>query len=218
MKFRDIIDSLISNVYLSDLSYGKICLSLVVTLLISFWIFFTYKERAQSEFYSKNFNISLALMPIITTSIILAMQSNLIISLGMVGALSIVRYRTAIKNSLDLFFMFWSISVGIICGAGQYILAIAMSLLVSFLLAILSKFDFSNKLHVGIVRCCKPSDLDLAEKDFRNVCSFFKIKSRQMNPELTEMIFEYKLQEKVDLTSFLSDKKYIKDFQMLSNN
>ena len=218
MKFKDIADTLISNGFLSDLSMSKICVSLIVTSVLSFWIFCTYKARAHDEFYSKNFNISLALMPIVTTSIILAMQSNLVISLGMVGALSIVRYRTAIKNSLDLFFMFWAISVGIICGARQYVLAILMSILVSLLLLALSKLDFSKKLHIGIVRCHQPSDLDEAEQDFKKICSSFKIKSKQINPELIEMIFEYKLRKDVTLTTFLSDKKYIKDFQMLSNN
>ena len=217
MKFKDVVDSL-SDVSLSDLSFSRICMSLFIAMVISLWIFFTYRERAKNEFYSKNFNISLALMPVITTGIISAMQSNLVISLGMVGALSIVRYRTAIKNSLDLFFMFWAISVGIICGAEQYVLAIIMSLLVSFLLFLLSKLDFSRKLNVGIVRCEKIADLDAAEKDFRSISSFFKIKSKQINSELIEIIFEYKLRKNIDLTTFLLDKKYIKDFQMISND
>ena len=146
MTFKDIIGSLVSNNFVSDISLSKITLSLVITLLISLWIFISYKKISQDEFYSKNFNISLALMPTITTSIILAMQSNLVISLGMVGALSIVRYRTAIKSSLDLFFMFWAISVGIVCGSSQYLLAVVMSLIVSFLLIVLSKFDFTKTL------------------------------------------------------------------------
>ena len=218
MKFKDITDLLISNGFLSDLSFTKICMSLIVTCVISFWIFFTYKKHAHNEFYSQNFNISLALMPIITTSIILAMQSNLVISLGMVGALSIVRYRTAIKSSLDLFFMFWSISVGIICGSGQYLLAIIMSLLVYLLLLMLSKFNFSQNLNVCIIRCHKPSDLDLAEKDFKEMGSFFRVKSKQINSESIEMIFEYKPRKGINLTTLLPNKKYIKDFQILSNN
>lgn len=114
MTFKDIANLLVAENFTSDLSLSKICVSLLITLLIALWIFFIYKKYAQREFYSKDFNIALALMSLITTGIILAMQSNLIISLGMVGALSIVRYRTAIKSSLDLFFMFWAISCGIV--------------------------------------------------------------------------------------------------------
>lgn len=73
----------------------------------------------RKTFYSKNFNTSLAVVAVVTAAIILTVQSNIVISLGMVGALSIVRFRTAIKEPMDLAFMFWSISVGIICGAGQ---------------------------------------------------------------------------------------------------
>ena len=218
MTFKDVVNSFFSSELLSDLSAEKVFLSLIVTLFLSLWIFIIYRKYVQNEFYSKNFNISLALIPTITTSIILAMQSNLVISLGMVGALSIVRYRTALKNPLDLFFMFWAISVGIVCGAGQYVLATLMSLLVTILFFILFQFDFLNTLHIGIIRCAHPQDLDMAEKDFKKICSFFKVKSKQMNSEFGEMIFEYKLRKKVDLTAFLKEKEYIKDFQMLSNN
>ena len=103
-----------------DITTGKIAATLIVTALLALYIFAIYRLVTRKVFYSKNFNISLAVMSLITAAIILAMQSNLVISLGMVGALSIVRFRTAIKDPMDLAFLFWSISVGIICGAGLY--------------------------------------------------------------------------------------------------
>ena len=216
MTFKDVANEMISKGFVFDLSFDRIFLSLIVTFLLSLWIFFVYKKNTQNEFYSKNFNISLALVPVITSSIILAMQSNLVISLGMVGALSIIRYRTAIKNSLDLFFMFWAISVGIICGAGQYILACIMSLFVTFLLTALSKMDFSKKTNLLIVRCNKASDLASVETDVKKVSSFYKIKSKTINATIAEIIFEYKASN--DISNTLSNKKYIKDFQIISNN
>ena len=93
-----------------------------------------------------------------------------------------------------------------------------MSLLVYLLLLMLSKFNFSQNLNVCIIRCRKPSDLDLAENDFKKITSFFRVKSKQINSELVEMIFEYKLHKGINLTDLLPDKKYIKDFQILSNN
>ena len=101
---------------------------------------FNYPEQSLSLihiFYSKNFNISLAVMSLITAAIILAMQSNLVISLGMVGALSIVRFRTAIKDPMDLAFLFWSISIGIICGAGLYEIALVTSVGVTVFILVL---------------------------------------------------------------------------------
>lgn len=217
MTFKDIADTLISNNFISDLSLSKISISLFVTFLISLWIFFTYKRYTQDEFYSKKFNISLALMPIITTSIILAMQSNLVISLGMVGALSIVRYRTAIKSSLDLFFMFWAISVGIICGAGQYLLAILMTLFVTILLSVLSRFNFSKKKELIIVRCDNVKNLTHIEADIKKSCSFAQVKSKQVGSGIVEIIFECRSLKGIDPT-VLSGKEYVKDFRILSSD
>ena len=114
-----------------DISTGRIAATLIVTALIALYIFVIYRVVTRKTFYSKTFNISLTALAVITAAIILAMQSNLVISLGMVGALSIIRFRTAIKDPMDLVFLFWSISIGIICGAGLYEIAVITSLLVT---------------------------------------------------------------------------------------
>ena len=114
-----------------DITTGKIVVTLLVTVLLAIYIFVVYYVHSKKTFYNKSFNVSLALIAIITAAIILAMQSNLVISLGMVGALSIVRFRTAIKEPMDLMFLFWSISVGIICGANLYVIAILASLVIT---------------------------------------------------------------------------------------
>ena len=98
-----------------DISTGRIAATLAVTALIALYIFVIYRVVTRKTFYSKTFNISLVALAVVTSAIILAMQSNLVISLGMVGALSIIRFRTAIKDPMDLVFLFWSISVGIRC-------------------------------------------------------------------------------------------------------
>ena len=92
------------------------------------YIYFVYRFISRTTFYDKSFSVSMAMVSVVVTGIILAMQANLIISLGMVGALSIVRFRTAIKEPMDLLFLFWSISTGIICGAGLYELAALLAL------------------------------------------------------------------------------------------
>ena len=108
-----------------------------VTCILACYVFLIYRLMTRKSFYSKGFNVSLAALSVITAAIILAMQSNLVISLGMVGALSIVRFRTAIKDPMDLVFLFWSISIGIVCGAKLYALAILLSLVLTVLVFVL---------------------------------------------------------------------------------
>ena len=132
MNFSDVIKkSVMEGFSYADLSTTKIIITLAITFLIAVYIFFVYKLVTKSAFYFKSFNISMAIISVVTAGIILAMQSSIVISLGMVGALSIVRFRTAIKDPMDLLFLFWSIGTGIICGAGLYELAIIIALVVT---------------------------------------------------------------------------------------
>lgn len=137
MSTNDIIKKSILESFNSDITNTTIIISMVITILIALYIYAIYRLCSNKNFYSKDFNKTLAIMSVITAAIVLAMQSNLVISLGMVGALSIVRFRNAVKNPLDLLFLFWSISVGIICGASLYQVAIIMSLAVTVLLLLL---------------------------------------------------------------------------------
>ena len=120
-----------------NITTGRVAVTLMVTVLLAAYLFFVYYVHSKKSFYDKSFNVSLALISVITAAIVLAMQSNLVISLGMVGALSIVRFRTAIKEPMDLMFLFWSISIGIICGANLFTIAILASLVITIGLLVL---------------------------------------------------------------------------------
>lgn len=148
MSTNDIIKKSILESFNSDITNTTIIISMVITILIALYIYAIYRLCSNKNFYSKDFNKTLAIMSVITAAIVLAMQSNLVISLGMVGALSIVRFRNAVKNPLDLLFLFWSISVGIICGASLYQVAIIMSLAVTILFI--------------IVRSCKTTESSIS--------------------------------------------------------
>ena len=104
---------------------------------LGLYIYLIYKLVTRSAFYSRDFNKSLAMLPVITAGILLAMQSSFVISLGSVGALSIVRFRNAVKDPMDLVFLFWSISIGIVCGAKLYALAVLLSLVLTVLVFVL---------------------------------------------------------------------------------
>ena len=113
MSFSDIIKkSVLDKFQTADLSTTTISVTLGMAILLGLFIYFVYRMNSRSGFYNRDFNKSLATLPVITAAIMLAMGSNLTISLGMVGALSIVRFRNAIKDPADLTYLFWSISLG----------------------------------------------------------------------------------------------------------
>lgn len=132
MGVKDVIKkSVLEGFAANDISNVKIIMTLGICFLIAAYIYFIYRYITKATFYDRNFNVAMAMVSVVVAGIILAMQSNLVISLGMVGALSIVRFRTAIKEPMDLLFLFWSIGTGIICGAGLYELAIIIALVVT---------------------------------------------------------------------------------------
>lgn len=146
MSFKDIIKkSILENYVNTTFSVKEVIYLLFVSLIVGIFIFFIYRLICNNGFYSKAFNISLILMPIITATIILAIQTSVVVSLGMVGALSIVRFRTALKNPLDLIFMFWSISMGIVVGAGLPLIAAIMSLIVATVLLVVNLVPMGSR-------------------------------------------------------------------------
>lgn len=154
MSFRDIIKrSVLESFTGSSITTTTVCVTLGITIVLALYIFIVYYLSTRKTFYNKTFNVSLAAIAVITASIILAMQSNLAISLGMVGALSIVRFRTAVKDPKDLVFLFWSISVGIICGAGIYEIAIISSLIVTIGLFALELTPVGTASNILVVNC-----------------------------------------------------------------
>lgn len=139
---------MISDIFTSDFltqSTGTLTvLEILLTLAISFglglFIFFVYRRTFQGVMYSKSFNIALVMLSMVTTTIIVGVTNNIVLSLGMLGALSIVRFRTAIKDPIDIVYMFWAIAQGIITGAGLYFLSLISSALIGMVLFAFSRF------------------------------------------------------------------------------
>ncbi len=183
----------------SDITTARILVTLLVTCAIALYIFVVYYVAAKKNYYSKTFNISLALIAVITASIILAMQSNLVISLGMVGALSIVRFRTAIKDPMDLIFLFWSISTGIICGAEMYKIAVITSLVITIGLFVL-ELTPAGKASVLLLVNAKGID---AEPEIMAVVQKYakrnKVKSRNVSKESLDLIVDIKTSDEQTL-------------------
>ena len=205
MSFNDAIKkSVLEGFSYSDFSTTKILTTLFITFLVSLYIFFIYRITTKNSFYNKGFNISMAAISMVTAGIVMAMQSNLVISLGMVGALSIVRFRTAIKDSMDLFYLFWSIGVGIMCGASLYELAILLSLAVTLVILLFSALPFSFSPYILIIKTTK----EVAESDLTSVIVKYSkkvhINSKNISLQDINYIIEIRTKQAGELVEDLS--------------
>lgn len=187
----------------STLSIKAIIICMVLTLLVSTYIFILYRLINRQAFYNKNFNIALPAIAIITAAIILTIQSSIIISLGMVGALSIVRFRTAIKDPMDLVFLFWSISVGIICGAGFAIIAVIASGVLTCGILLADYLPIAKAPQILLIN----SNTFENEKEIMEVvkkyCSLHRVKARNLTKDHLDMAIEVRVKEETGLVTEL---------------
>lgn len=190
MSTKDVIKKSILEGFSNDISITTIVVTIGVALVIALYIYIIYRLTSSSNFYSKDFNKTLAIMPIVTASIVLAIQSNIVISLGMVGALSIVRFRNAIKNSLDLLFLFWSISVGIICGAGLYSVAVIMSLAVTILIFLLDLVSAPQAPYLLVINTEDKTVEESLHAILKQYAKGVRVKSRNLTMNGMNLVIE----------------------------
>lgn len=177
----------------ADINTVFVITTLAITALISCYIFLIYRLTTRKIFYSLSFNISLVATSLITASIIFTVQSSIVISLGMVGALSIVRFRTAIKDPMDLVYLFWSISVGIICGAGFAEFAVLLSLVLTVVIVLLSKVKDVQSPQILVISS-KTSDAEEEVVKYLNDKSLkYKVKSRNSNESSYSVVIELRV-------------------------
>lgn len=150
MNFNDIFKSSFLE-KASEFSMFDVSLAMLLSLALGLLIFNVYKKTFSGVMYSSGFGVSLIAMTLITTLIILAVTSNIVLSLGMVGALSIVRFRTAVKEPLDIAFLFWAISAGIVTGAGLIPLAVLGSIFIAFALLVFVNKKSSDVPYIIVV-------------------------------------------------------------------
>ena len=195
----------------ADFSIAAASVSLLSALFIGLFIFFIYKKTYAGVMYSKPFNTSLVLLSVLTTFVILAVTSNVVLSLGMVGALSIVRFRTAIKEPLDLVFLFWSISVGIILGAGLYSLAFLGSAFITVILLVLTGKVDSSAPYILMLQLENENAELQATEIIKNRFGKVIVKSKSITDGQPELIYEVKV--KNNETSFMNELSAIEGIQ-----
>jgi len=203
---------------LTAVSLTDVILALLAAFILGMFIYVIYKKTFTGVIYSEPFNLSLLLLTMLTTFIILAVTSNVVLSLGMVGALSIVRFRTAIKDPLDLVFLFWAIGGGIVLGAGLFPLAIIGSILIGLVLI----FKGRGTHHQPYMVICNLTNPEAEEKVWailNTQAAKIKLKSKTHSVNNLELIFELQLKDTSAL--FISDISRIQgvtNIQLVSYN
>lgn len=218
MSAKDIIKKSVLEGFSMEMSVYHIIFILLVTVVLSMYIFYIYRLNSHSSFYSRDFNKTLAIMPVLTAAIVLALQSSIVISLGMVGALSIVRFRNAIKSPMDLLFLFWSISTGIICGAGLYVLAIVTCLIVTILSFLL---DFIKMPQAPLLLVVNSSDKEIEKKFLPVLNSFakgYKIRSRNITPAGIDYVIELRTKDEMGLMEACSKLEGLDSISLLTHD
>lgn len=216
MNFTDVIKKSVLNGFTAgDMSSTEIMVTLGITFLIGLYIFFVYKMVSKTALYDKSFHISMALISVITAGIIVAMQSSIVISLGMVGALSIVRFRTAIKNPMDLLFLFWSIGTGIVCGAGMYEIAFMVAFVTTIGIVILEYLPGNKRIYLLIVN----GNTQLSEDDVLEVAKPLtrscRVKTRNIKKHGCDFIFEVDTTREKELVEALREVQNIEQLSLL---
>ena len=218
MTFNDIFkSSFLENV--SAVSIFDMLLALVLAFCLGMFIFLVYKKTYQGVMYSSSFGVTLIALTMITTLVILAVTSNVVLSLGMVGALSIVRFRTAIKEPLDIAFLFWAIAAGIVLAAGMIPLAVVGSVFVGVvLLVFVNKKPHCNP-YIVVIQCDGHDSETAARAYLEEMTNRCTVKSKSAQKGSLELTVEIRLKDdNTDFINTLSEMQGVNSAVLVSYN
>ncbi len=202
MSFTDIFKSgFLENVM--SVSLLDMVIALTLSFLLGLFIFYVYKKTYAGVMYSSTFGVTLIALTMISTLVILAVTSNVVLSLGMVGALSIVRFRTAIKEPLDIAFLFWSIAVGIVLAAGMIPLAVFGSVVIGVILILFCNKRSDTAPYIVVVQCQDQNSENSAKDLVKKAVDKLSVKSKTVRKGFIELTMEIRV--KNDDTSFINE-------------
>lgn len=218
MSFQDIFkSSFLENI--ASVSILDMVLSLALAFCIGMFIFLIYKKTFAGVMYSSSFGVTLVALTMISTLVILAVTSNVVLSLGMVGALSIVRFRTAIKEPLDIAFLFWSIAAGIVLAAGMIPLAVFGSVVIGVVLIVFANKKSHANPYIVVLRC-QNHDGEVAATEFlKKQVQRFVVKSKTAQKGAIELNIEVRMKdENTDFINILSEMNGVSSAVLVGYN
>lgn len=191
VSFNDIFKKGFLTSYANtEITFRYAVIAMCVCLAISLVIVAVYYFKSRKYFFSKEFAVSLVGLSVITVSVILTIQSSVVVSLGMVGALSIVRFRTAIKNPLDLVFLFWSISLGIICGAGLFYIAMPLTLILAIAILLSDEVPGVSRNRILVLDGKYPYDTASLNAILKKHVKWYNIRTESVHNDDLNLIIE----------------------------
>ena len=202
----------------TELTVPAIILSIAAAAGLAIYEYYIYRGVNRGAFYSRSFNLSLIALAVITAAIILTIQSNIVVSLGMVGALSIVRFRTAIKDPMDLIFLFWSIAIGIICGAGFAMIAVIASAVLTIAIML---FSARGSDHDGLILVVNAKNYDCEERVMqivRHHCPKYKVRSRSVTEAGMSLAVEVKCRKPGSLIEELMESRAVRTASLVEHD
>lgn len=211
---QNIIEN-ITNSFTNDaITMSVIVAVLIMTLILSVYVFIVYRFVSHRSFYNKSFNISVAILPFFISMIILCLQSNIVITLGTIGALAIIRFRTAVKDPVDMVYLLWGVFVGIVCGCQLYGVGIVTSVFVTIVLILLDHLNFGRKPYVLLVHSEEEMESDIDDLLTTNNVNY-KIKSRNYTSKGYDYVIEFTYKEVKELNKILSSNKKISKYSII---
>ena len=219
MSFKDVFKkSFLEGFTRYDATPENILIVFAISSFFALYIFFAYRILTRRTFYSKSFNISLPALVLITAGIILTIQSSVVVSLGMVGALSIVRFRTAVKDPMDLVFLFWAISTGIICGAGLAQIACVLCFVLTIVLVVFDRIPVGRSPKVLMVSGSSHDVESRVVDTLEKYCRFYSVKSRAFASSRIDMVVELRTNKESELIREIAGLENVTSSTLLAHD
>lgn len=217
MSKRELLNYLIENNM--GIPIPQIVLSMALTVLLSLFVYWVYKKTYNGVMYSKNFNVTIILISTVTAMVMMVIGSNLALSLGMVGALSIIRFRASIKDPKDIAFLFWGICVGLSCGTGIYIVGIVGSVFIACILFILNRGLYDESCYLLIIKGEK-IDFKSIEDIIGKYTKMDRIRMKNSTHNTVEATYEVRLKGEGDtkLLKEIYSLQGVKNVNLVSYN
>lgn len=210
----EIFENIINSYANESITTNTIISVLLMVALLAIYEFFVYRYVSHRSFYNKSFNVTVAILPFFVSIIILCLQSNLVITLGTIGALAILRFRTSVKDPVDMLYLLWSVFIGIICGCQLFEAGVLTSIVVTLVLLLLEHINFGRKSFVLIVRSNEDVESDLT-KLFKSKKISHKFKSRNYSSKGFDYAIELTYKNIQELNNEISKINKISKYSII---
>lgn len=206
-KISKVIETIFDGFNGTALQTTQILVVLVFAVILGIYEYIVYRLVSHKGFYNKSFNIALTILPLLLSTIVLTVQSNIAITLGTIGVLAIVRFRTAIKDPVDMIYLLWSVHTGITCGCQIYEVAILTSIAITILLVILNFMPFSKAPLIVVINVSSENDTKQLNDELLHIAKRVKIKSYNRSKNRVDYVLEVSGTNKKNIADKLNNLK-----------